>query len=610
LVEISVFPEGLYLGYLTPAPSSTGAVDGTGDAEGTPSYTTAFYQEADTGNPLVIFGGLDTVVLGEDVQWAPAFEDDGTTLRDGATPAFFMRNLGDTEILHSEVLAPPSSDGKFYNQRTFYVPHADVISQALIGGTYSLELASSDMPWITSINEDGSPDLPGAVQATTAFVRVLSCSNKVTGPGSFKWSVGPARTPTDVQVRPIDGFNVADRSAPSEVIEVTFPTAGTDNYMTALKTALAVMILSRSDVVLPSAALDPALAIENMEPGATDSYIPTGLESFALNLFPIFGGNLQPYFLDPVSPRAFGADLLAKILTLADLIVEQQGNLSQTLLTSLAETFTELSEWEWSDTDVIGVAGLAPFNMTILGSLVPDQDNQYLDSYVGKNTRSLLGFGPGSAESSQTRSNELGLAASYPEAGFGDGLPGVVNVIEAAPIVVTATNRVARYARKLFTERIYEISAQVLGLSVTQVQTTGGWIAVRPFQSIGNLSGLQDITAMIQNFLETIAAGIQGGADLILNFISMMEQRVREIQEVIRRIQSYLDIPLSITIPDALGLALVANGVSGIVNGLVSAGNKPVDGPQAYAGGIVIIGGGIPAIITDLLLLLIRETTA
>jgi len=165
----------------------------------------------------------------------------------------------------------------------------------------------------------------------------------------------------------------------------------------------------------------------------------------------------------------------------------------------------------------------------------------------------------------------------------------------------------AWYARDLIPPSIYTDAQTVLSLAAGNTTAAGGWLAFRPFQSVGNISGLAEISTTITNFLGAVGAGVQGGADLITNFISMLEQRVREIQEVIRSIEVYLAIPLSIEIPDAVGLIIVGNGMDGIVSGLVSATNKPTDGPNAYAGGLVVLGGGVPAIITDLIMLLVAS---
>ena len=623
LIEVSCFPQGLYAGYLTPVPGGTGGVIGVpaeGSSETPSSYTTGMYQEAATGNTFQIFGGLDSVNLPTSVQWSESFESDGS-LKTGSRPAFFLTDLTSTQLIQTNVLQAPSGDDRIFNQRTFYVPHADVLAQSLVGGSYSFELSKTDLPWQTGILEDGTPDFDHAVQATTVYVRVLSCSNKITAKDTFKWDVKPIQVPTDIQVVPVLGsqsIGVADRSQPSEIIEVTFPTAEADTYLSALQTALAVMLLSRSEITLPAPTLNPP-------PDAgidTSSYIPTGLETFAQNLLPVLGIDPLSYFTNPVGPQAFGEDIRSKAGALADLIIQQRGNPPQNVLTRFSETFTRLSEWQWSSSDVAGASGNALLNVAILPSLVLDPSGEEaLTMYVAKNASSLISY-PTDTLASIRRCRSLGVLGTYANAGFGVAsvIPGMVDVSEAAPIVVSigsfdeGGDRVvhiasadAWYARDLIPPSIYTDAQTVLSLAAGNTTAAGGWLAFRPFQSVGNISGLAEISTTITNFLGAVGAGVQGGADLITNFISMLEQRVREIQEVIRSIEVYLAIPLSIEIPDAVGLIIVGNGMDGIVSGLVSATNKPTDGPNAYAGGLVVLGGGVPAIITDLIMLLVAS---
>lgn len=614
LVELSVWPQGLYAGYLAPTPGSTGGPDGVppeGSSETPSSYSTGLYLEADTGRPLQIFGGKDSVLLDASVSWDEAF--DGGTLRPGARPAFFLRNLTDTQFIRTNVFDGPDST-VYYNQRTLYVPHAEVLTQSLVGGVYSLELSEGDLPLETPIAADGTPEFEKATRARTVYVRVLSCSDRIVGKDGFQWKVVPVETPESVKIQPKGGIPPSARSTPSEVLSVTFPSVDSNLYLQALNTALAVMILSRSDLQLPSETLDPSLK-EKLNETVTISgrtvtrgstFTPTGLEPFAQNLLPLFG-NPQDYFAQSAPPSAFGNDLRGKIGVLADQILESQGNLPEAVLATRRDRFTRLVEWKWSETEVEGASGDENLKVSILQSLTAsDAEGEPFPVYVAKNASSLAGYETDPVASA-IEARDRGVLATYPASGFGVAIPGIPRVRKTAPIVALREGEKAWYARALISEEIYEISREVLGLAATEMTASGGWIAIRPFQSVGTLSGVQDVSSLLQNFLEGIGAGLQGGEDLILNFISMLEQRVREIQEVIRRIRSYLAIPLSIEIPDAVGLVLVANGTNGVISGLTTSTNAPTDESDSYAGGLVILGGGVPALITDLIMLLVSS---
>ena len=58
-------------------------------------------------------------------------------------------------------------------------------------------------------------------------------------------------------------------------------------------------------------------------------------------------------------------------------------------------------------------------------------------------------------------------------------------------------------------------------------------------------------------------------------------------------------------LPSFAGLVLVENGTDGIATGLLTAGDKPSDGPAAYGGGAVVLFGGLPAILLETIALLL-----
>lgn len=105
----------------------------------------------------------------------------------------------------------------------------------------------------------------------------------------------------------------------------------------------------------------------------------------------------------------------------------------------------------------------------------------------------------------------------------------------------------------------------------------------------------------VDGFFNAVFAGLQTGVDGILRVIDFLQQRVREIQELIRRINTLLDVPFQISFPSAKALILVTNGTSGLITGLLSAQEKPQEGPKDYAGGGILVAGSAPSILIDLL---------
>lgn len=155
-------------------------------------------------------------------------------------------------------------------------------------------------------------------------------------------------------------------------------------------------------------------------------------------------------------------------------------------------------------------------------------------------------------------------------------------------------------------ESLYLKARMVLGITSDQsarnTSPRGSWQATKPFSVRAPTGRLLTILDKVDGFLNVLLAGAQKGADAILRFISFLEQRVREIQELIKRIEGLLDIPFLIPFPEAKALLLITNGTAGVVTGLLQSEEKPTEGAGAYAcGAAVIAGGSVPRVLIELL---------
>lgn len=602
LVEVSCVPNGFFVGWIAPTPSSTGGPGGSGSADGHQSYQTGTYQEGDTGLPLRIFGGIDTIQLDPAIQWDQAF--DGTTIRPGAKPVFFFRDPSVPETLHNPF--PKLRDGTYVNQKTFFVPRSQINVQALVGGTYTVTLARNDLPLFGPLKSDGTVDLDHLEAPREVWVRVTSVTDEVTTENypRLKWAVTPRVDPNAERVSIATPFTTDTRGVPSDIVKVTFPTTQTDNFTLALQTALAIAILSRSDIVQPDAVTHGSApeTPEQQAQSSTAIYRPTGLESAIRNLLPTVVPNPQSYFATRgTSPDSFVRDLYTKITHLADQITAAQGNLPQPLLTTLAPKINTLLSWRWSDSTVSGARSNGGLNQTVLESLATGSIDPGT-TVLARNVFSLPGYWQ-----NQGSNTPLGLQAQaradLTESTFGR----VVNVFGAAPVVYT--NGRLWHVRHLIPTEIYTVANEILSLTSAHTASTGGWVAWRPFGATSPLGGNTRVLQTIEGVLRAASAGTEGVENGIANTISFLEQRVKEIQELIARIDDYLDLPFQVAIPDLVALPLVVQGTDGIVSALASAENKPIDGPGAYSGGLVLVGGGIPSILVDLLLLILGATT-
>ena len=131
-------------------------------------------------------------------------------------------------------------------------------------------------------------------------------------------------------------------------------------------------------------------------------------------------------------------------------------------------------------------------------------------------------------------------------------------------------------------------------------------MAWRPFAGTSPLATGPRTIQQIIGTMNAAVASIHGAEVAINQIITFLEQRINEIQELIKKIDSYLQLPFQVSFPDLLALPLVVDSTDEIISGLSSAGNKPTDGAGAYAAGTVLVAGGMPSPLFDLILLLIQ----
>lgn len=594
LVEVSCYPTGFQVGWIAPATS------GTGDPNGEQSYTTGTYQTADTGRPLVIFGGEDSIKLTSDILWPSGFTN-GSTLPPGAHPAFFFRDPSNPEVIR-KAFGKRSSDGKYFNQRSFYVGSDSNLVQMVSGGTYSIRLNIDDIPLYCPI-VNGEIDTDNATRPTSVYVRVTPVTDTVTetnfNQDACKWTP-KARTSDDstlTHIGPGSGTGSpgdADFGTPSTVLEVAVPSEHQDLYGRALQTAIAILVLSRSDLVPP----DPATA--NEAPTPDSSYTPHGLESVATEVFRGIGiSNPEEYFsIRGESPESFTEDLYPRIVRQADDYLWTQGAMPAAVLAGMVGIFQDLVRWEWADTTVSGASGNRALSRTILESLGMVTNPSRM--IVSRNRYSTRDYWSGTTPSSVLSS----VSREWRAGTFGVQYNGTS--LDSAVVIGPSSGPQPGYwyARDLIPQDLYDKARQVLAITADQsVQRTanGSWKTVRVFSARAPTGTMLRVLTKVEGFMNTSLTGLQNVADGILRVIAFLEQRVGEIQELIKRIETYLDIPFQISFPSAKVLLLITNGTAGVISGLTGAQNKPSEGRDGYAGGGVIVAGSAPAILVELL---------
>lgn len=599
IVEVSCYPTGFQVGWIAPTTSGTGGPNGTG-SDGAQSYTTGQYQTADTGRPLVVFGGVDSLHLTSDLLWPDGFTT-GSTLPPGNHPAFF-RDASNPEVIR-KAFGKDETYGTYYNQRSFYIGSDSTIVQLVSGGNYSLKLDLDDLPLYCPI-VNGELDVTKAARPAAVYVRVIPVTDNVTDTNfnqeASKWTP-KARTSDDSTLTHIGTSGTgtpgdADFGTPSSVLEVAIPSAEQDLYGRALQTAIAILVLSRSDLVPP----DP---VTTNEPPSTDptypTYTPHGLESNATEVFRWMGiSNPEEYFSTRgTSPQSFVQDLYPRIVSQADRYIATQGMLPASVLTSLQDTLHALVDWKWSKANVAGATGNSALRMTILESLNQTDPTKMV---LARNRYSTRDYWSTSSPASVL----VPLAGKWRTGTFG-----VQNRSSKDSAVVVGPSNGAQpgywYARDLIPQDMYDKARRVLAItsdqSALQRSAQGSWKTVRVFSARSPTGTMLGVLTKVEGFLNTALTGLQNVADGILRVIAFLEQRVREIQELIKRIETYLDIPFQISFPSAKVLLLITNGTAGVITGLTGATDKPSEGRSGYAGGGVIVAGSAPAILVELL---------
>lgn len=601
IVEVSCYPKGFTAAYIAPIPAGTGQ-------DGQQARTTGVYQAGDTGQPLVIFGGEDAVTLEGDVLWPGGYTPGTSELPDGAHPLYFFRDATTPEVIRRAFgKGPEEIEGgrdvtRYFNQKRFFVTKERAIAQGLLEGNYSITLTEADLPLYCPI-VNGVMNTDQAQTPRSVYVRVIPVSDQV-DENNFRrarWKprAWTSNNETIVNIDPItlpNGGRLGnnDLGTPSPVIEVLVPSTEQNLYLRALQTAIAIVTLSRSDLAAPDGLT--AISFTTADP----TYTSTGLEGVATEInqrLTIY--NPENYYgqrSTTQSPQGFVSDLYPRIVAEADRYLRTQGALSQTVLDSLQDTFETLVRWTWSDTVTPVAAGNPALRYTVLQSL----NSTNLNTPLSRNRHTTRRY---FSDPAGTPSSLLeDLRVKWAEGSFGTIYH--PSSVDSSPVIGPCTGAQPQYwyARDLIPDEVYAAARTVLSLTSDQtVQRQGAWMSKRVFAPRQPAGIALEVLNKTEGFLNTVLAGLQTGADAITRVIDFLEQRVMEIQELIKRIETLLDIPYQLSFPSAKVLLLITNGTSGIITGLTTAQEKPQEGANGYAGGGVLVAGSAPSILIDLL---------
>ena len=140
---------------------------------------------------------------------------------------------------------------------------------------------------------------------------------------------------------------------------------------------------------------------------------------------------------------------------------------------------------------------------------------------------------------------------------------------------------------------------QIAGARNWRPPGDGDWLVVRPLEEA--LAPVIKMVDDLEAYIMAILDGLQGMIDKIIAYIEGIQARIYQIQQLLALIRAIINSLRYFDLPSVSGLVLVENGTDGLVVGLVSSENKPEDSSLSYGGGVVVVAGGLPTLILEII---------
>lgn len=625
LIEISTCKEGLQVAYDTPI---TNATD---DALGNQQRQFGLITDVDQ-RPFVLYGGRAVLQEDQGLRWSkngnvytPRSIDpqDGTN-KPGGLRTYAYQSSADNVPIPLEALY---DNGKYILQRAFFYDTSKLpIGQFVPGQPFAFRIRYEDMPYEATFEDAGNGAVRVHVADTPArnvYVRVRAVTDNVMKladtalVSSFAWSINQDNVIRGQQQGIVSMTTTMDPSnvgATSISFPVTFPSATAEGVLNNMTTALALLVLSRSDLT-PS-------TVYGKDVGGQE----TGWESLSY-LFPfIFGDtNPQAYFKkEGVTPTQFRKFVLQKCQAFASDILSKNSHMSEQILQTVLDSTQvvvggyrkALSDLKWSDLNES-----AP-DITILQSLATNTDIGTNTSYgvavnplsVGILTPAVINarISPPYASTLigiellrrpgflMPRDSDVGFCGL----GSADYSPVVYNHNQTPFFMSFCRNMVL--GNDTVTQAVLNALAPWTGyLRNTSNGGVGDWQSLRLVaQGMPEIEGFLD---QLTGFLGNVRSGVQSVTDISTQYIEFVEARILELEAMLERIDALIQYLASFDVPACDGLIVVGNGTDGILQGFIGAQDKPFDSKDAYGAGAVIVAGGLPTAVLDILLLFFQQ---
>lgn len=594
LVQVSTVRDGLLVAW--EAPTKNALIEENGETRAMGLVQDPY------GRTFRLFGGKDLLDL--DI---PEAVENGT-LKPGAARVYGLRDVNDTIPIP---LADLKDGEKYLLQRTFYVDAKQGSSSPLLTGPgqgWAVTLNHDDMPWEAEFTEQNgvvTATAAGNNPATTVYVRVAAVSEDVVSENSFQWSLTTeivnAQAQAGKAVRFESSLSPTVMGEVSAPLTVTFPNTETTTYLDTVATALAVLVLSRPDLPV----------ITDAEKFVESSALnETGLENLAKYLMPKLVGRTPGQFYKKVglSPLDTRRDIMNRCRLVANELYRQTGNMGSSIESIVNARGLRLRTFLWSEAD-----SRYP-GTTILDSL---------DTTISSDDETGLALNPlsiGIDEDSVSEFLDDLAIARFPsfnvKANANPTFVAEQGSCDYAPVLfardglnITAIS----YARNLLVGEpdVLEAAAEVLGIAAAPMTLTrkpgeGAWRAFRLLPQ--GLPGIEQMLDEVLRWAQNIEAGIKAVTDLITAYIDFIESRIMEIQSLIVRINGLIQAILNLQMPAVGALVVTGYGTDELLSEFIVADNKPSDVPTNYSAGAVLVAGGLPGPVIDLLAMFFPES--
>jgi hypothetical protein len=361
--------------------------------------------------------------------------------------------------------------------------------------------------------------------------------------------------------------------------------------------------------LLLTAATEYEAAQPSFQPGK--GRLATGLEGVAPFLMPLLlGQGLHNYYeRQCVPPEDFRADLLYRCQAVASELYARSGPMGD-IEAVIVEAGKVLTSFMWSDADSVWPAitileslkdstrtygiGLNPVSMGVSGEIPT----------VYRLQQTSLPREPGFLQKPRQDGGTDPFFAM--NRGSADYSPTVYNQ-SAKPLGTDTSSRsifTAGFCRNAFFKQpgLYEAAATVLnvsGAASTLPAGEGNWTALRLFPQ-----GLKSADAALQEvttWAQVTKAGISSSTDVILAYIDFLQARILSLQSLVSRVDALLGFYATLDMPLVGAVVVTGNGTDGILQGFINAGNKPSDSLDSYGAGMVILAGGLPSFLAEIL---------